>query len=77
MSSPRNILIAVDDTDASQMMVQWILDSDLLLPDDKVHLLHITIRDTTGNANLPGADYFDQVGIHNCSFRCSCCCSSC
>jgi hypothetical protein len=61
-SEGRAILLAVNDTDACQLMLQWVLDSDVLLPGDKLHLLHITVRDTTGSNNLPGADYFEQVG---------------
>jgi hypothetical protein len=60
-SEGRTILLAVDDTDACQLMLQWVLDSDMLLPGDKLHLLHVTMRDATGSNHLPGADYFEQV----------------
>ncbi|WIA38032.1 hypothetical protein OEZ86_001403 [Tetradesmus obliquus] len=62
-SEGRAILLAVDDTDACQLMLQWVLDSDLLLPGDKLHLLHVTMRDTagTGSNQLPGGDYFLQA----------------
>jgi hypothetical protein len=59
-------LLAVDDNDACQLMLQWVLDSDLLLPGDKVHLLHVTVRDATGSNHLPGADYFEQVRFAKC-----------
>jgi hypothetical protein len=62
-SEPRVILLAVDDSDACQQMLQWVIDSDLLLPGDKVHLLHVTVRDATGSSHLPGADYFEQVRV--------------
>lgn len=61
-SEGRAILLAVNDTDACQLMLEWVLDSDVLLPGDKLHLLHITVRDATGSNHLPGADYFEQVG---------------
>lgn len=68
-SEGRAILLAVDDTDACQLMLQWVLDSDLLLPGDKLHLLHVTMRDTagTGSNQLPGGDYFLQVPCAECA----------
>eukprot|EP00882_Tetradesmus_deserticola_P020132 GHRQ01021699.1.p1 GENE.GHRQ01021699.1~~GHRQ01021699.1.p1 ORF type:complete len:195 (+),score=104.07 GHRQ01021699.1:192-776(+) len=63
-SESKVILLAVNDSDACQLMLQWVLDSSLLLPGDQVHLLHVTMRDTTGSNHLPGADYFDQAHPH-------------
>uniref|UniRef100_A0A383WHG0 UspA domain-containing protein n=1 Tax=Tetradesmus obliquus TaxID=3088 RepID=A0A383WHG0_TETOB len=63
-SEGRAILLAVDDSDACQLMLQWVLDSDLLLPGDKLHLLHVTMRDTAGSNQLPGGDYFEQAHPH-------------
>jgi structural maintenance of chromosome 2 len=45
MASPgtgakRNILLAVDDSEASERACQWMVDN-LLRPDDEVHLFHV------------------------------------
>ena len=57
----RTLLVAVANNPGSKLMFAWVLDN-VLQPDDSLHILHVSMRDVAGAA-LPGADYFDQVGL--------------
>jgi hypothetical protein len=58
--SMRNLLAAVSDEPNAKLMFEWLL-KDELQPHDKLHILHVAMRDQT-DAALPASDYFDQVG---------------
>eukprot|EP00878_Enallax_costatus_P005119 GHUV01005381.1.p1 GENE.GHUV01005381.1~~GHUV01005381.1.p1 ORF type:complete len:172 (+),score=49.34 GHUV01005381.1:376-891(+) len=57
----RRILLALDDTESSQQMFNWVLDNELQ-PDVQVHLLHVILGGAEEHHNyLPHADYFEQA----------------
>lgn len=63
--SMRILLAAVADEPNAKLMFEWLL-KDELQPGDRLHILHVAMRDQT-DAALPASDYFDQVG---CTARC-------
>jgi hypothetical protein len=56
----RNLLVAVADDPRSRLMFAWLLKEEVKA-DDSLHILHVSMRDAVVD-NLPGGDYFDQVG---------------
>jgi hypothetical protein len=64
----RTLLAAVANEPNAKLMFEWLLN-DELKPDDKLHILHVAMRDQT-DAALPASDYFDQVGPTACFALC-------